>query len=333
MVLKESHIISEELVVFLEATQLGTNGAKYSHLDVRERIKQTDNPKSFTLTRNESIVANVTFCLRDFAYYIRYFAFHTRYQSSSNSSRRKNYNSIFHKKIEQVFEELTSQSEKPFYAYIDSDNSRSREMSSRFGFGHYTDIVSKSFSRLYPKKNSKITFSEPCAEIEQLVQGQYQNYDAYFDDHVKEGPFVLMRSAAGQIEACAKFTLVKWRIHRLPGAFGGVLVKGLPYIPFLRKLIQPKLHCFLTPDIVYTEGQDPKKLEALFTGALALYKVHSLLWFVDPNDKNFTTIGSGFCWGILNKIIGVKKVEVVGRNIEQRYDPSRPFFVSSFDLI
>ena len=41
--------------------ELGTNGARYIHLDTKERIKEADNPVSYSLNRNGRIIANVTF--------------------------------------------------------------------------------------------------------------------------------------------------------------------------------------------------------------------------------------------------------------------------------
>tara|TARA_B110000285_G_scaffold159983_1_gene178623 strand:- start:11222 stop:12217 length:996 start_codon:yes stop_codon:yes gene_type:complete len=331
MVLEESTEISEELICFLEGTELGTNGAKYTHLDVRKRIHQTDNPKSYSLKRNATIMANVTFCIRDFAYYVRYFAFHPLYQRTSGMKARNRSNSLLQQRIQHVFDTMNTEKALPFYAYIDDENSRSKEMSERFGFKPYTHIISRSYSRMYPRKVSGVSFSQDWSEISIMVSKQYANYDSYFETHIQNPPFVVLRDARGNIEAFARFTLVNWRIHRLPGFFGGALVKVLPYIPFLRRLIKPKKHFFLVPDIV--QGQDSTKIEALFSGALGLYNVHSILWFVDPNDLIYKNLGKNFDWGFLDKIIGIKKVNVVSRNSKKKYSSNHPFFVSAYDLI
>ena len=75
MKLVSSNTISEDLVELLSGVELGTNGAKYVHLDIKERIKEADNPLSFSLERNNRLIANITFCERDTGYYLRYFAF------------------------------------------------------------------------------------------------------------------------------------------------------------------------------------------------------------------------------------------------------------------
>ena len=148
MVLEESDVITEDLITFLEGTELGTNGTKYTHLDLRKRIYEADHPTSFSLKRNHRIIANVTFCVRDFAFYVRYFAFHPQFQSNARSERKRDVRSSLEQSIERVFKKLEDQKELPFYAYIDADNSRSQNMSNRFGFSPYSRIVSRTFSRL-----------------------------------------------------------------------------------------------------------------------------------------------------------------------------------------
>jgi len=88
----------------------------------------------------------------------------------------------------------------------------------------------------------------------------------------------------------------------------------------------------LTPDIV-SHTASVEQLQELFVGALALYDVKSLIWFVDPNDPLYQITSSGFSWGILDKIIGIKKINVVKRNTSNKYSSEKPFFVSSLDLI
>jgi len=332
MELEESDVITEDLVSFLEGTELGTNGARYTHIGLRKRIFEADQPKSFSLKRNGNMIANVTFCVRDFALYVRYFAFHPRFQSDSRPERKRNSRSLLELSIEDVFKNLGAQKDVPFYAYIDADNSRSQQMSTRFGFSPYTGIISRTFSRLYPRKMNGVSLSSDWTEIAGLVKNDYSHYDMYFDTHIQKGPFVVLRNRLGDIEAYAKFNVVEWKIHSLPGRYGNLWVKALPFIPILRKLIKPKAHLFLCPDIV-SQDIDAMKLERFFSAALALYKANSIIWFLDPNDPVYQKVKDRISWGILDRIIGTKKVNVVMRNANSSYSVERPFFVSAFDLI
>ena len=92
MKLVSSDTISENLIELLSGVELGTNGAKYVHLDIKERIKQADNPLSFSLERNNRLIANITFCVREKGYYLRYFAFASAFQSRGNKKNHRNQN-------------------------------------------------------------------------------------------------------------------------------------------------------------------------------------------------------------------------------------------------
>ena len=103
MQFEQSNEINADLVALFAQTVLGTNGAKYKHLDVVQSVKQTDNPLSFSLRRNELLIANITFCKRPFGLYLRYFAFDKRFQSRGKA--RANQKSSIKQKIEGVFEQ------------------------------------------------------------------------------------------------------------------------------------------------------------------------------------------------------------------------------------
>jgi len=335
MNLSTSRELSENLIQLLESTELGTNGARYIHLDVRKRINETDNPLSFYIERNNTIIANITFCQRDFAYYLRYFTFNKSYQNKkSKKDVKREKKSAFEERIEQVFTGLINESPAhPLYAYIDIENSRSRMFSARFGFKSFSHILSRTYSRINPKRAANAFISEDWSEVSQMVKQDYSLNQFYYDTHIKKPPFIVLKNSKGQPIACAKFTKVHWQIKRLPGKLGGILVKVLPFIPFINKIIKPNDHLFIVPDIVVSVNNSTKDIEALFDSALDIYNVKSLIWFVDPNQMVYSRHQSKIRWGILDKIIGAKRVHVVTRNLAGTYAENRPVFVSAFDLI
>ncbi len=335
MKLVSSNTISEDLVELLSGVELGTNGAKYVHLDIKERIKEADNPLSFSLERNNRLIANITFCERDTGYYLRYFAFSRAFQSRGNTKKSFKRNpSRLEKEISQIFQDLTSKKPShPLYAYIDYDNDRSRLFSERFGFENYSDIVSRTYSRINPKKNQNIIIINDWESIVGEIKAAYGSDEFYHEGHIKKGPYVVLNDDKGVMIACAKFSKVHWRIISLPGRYGSLLVKILPFIPFLNRLIKPKNHFFLVPDVVLSKNNSPKDIESLFDGALHLFGVNSLIWFIDPNKDIYKGQSKKINWGLLDKILGEKKVALATRNHKTRYSEKRPVFVSAFDLI
>ena len=335
MKLISSEAISENLIELLEETELGTNGARYVHLDTRNRIKDVDNPISYSLVRNETLIANITFCRRPVGYYLRYFAFAKAFQNNSaNKPKRKSTSSPFENKIEEAFGELTKrQPDLPMYAYIDYENDRSRLFSERFGFFPYTDIVSRTYSRTRPKKHLKAEFLNDWQKLKDIVGVEYSNNEFYQTSHIHKGPYVVVKDKEDIVVSFAKFTKVHWKIKRLPGRLGAFFVRAIPYVPVLNKILRPNDHCFLVPDIVYTRNKSQEEIESLFDSALSLYNVNSLIWFVDPNQEVYSMSKNKINWGLLDKILGEKKVALVCRNQSSSYVESRPVFVSAFDLI
>ena len=335
MNLVSSDKITPELIELLSNTELGTNGARYVHLDTKDRIKDADNPLSYSLIRNGRLIANVTLCVREIGYYLRYFAFSVSFQSKSKrKSSGKAKSTHLEQQISQVFDQLVKdRPNHPLYAYIDPENDRSRLFSERFGFEQYAHIISRTYSRKNPKKDGNIVNIKSSDSILNTIRDDYGADEFYHEAHIKNGDYIGLNDNQGNLIAFAKFTKVHWRILSFPGRFGFFLVKVLPYIPILNKLINPKNHFFLVPDAVFTKNNAPKDIEKLFNGAMCIYNVNSLIWFIDPNKEIYKRHRKQIRWGILDKLLGEKKVAVVTRNQRKQYCSKTPVFVSAFDLI
>ncbi len=323
--------ITPELVQLLEQTTLGTNGAMYRHLDVPERIYQTDSPLCFSLRRNDHLLANITFCKRNFGLYLRYFAFDKRFQSKGKA-RQTMQKSTLKKEIEEVFKRVSLEhpgSLNMCYAYIDARNARSKWMSEQFGFQSKAKLATQSFSRRFPKKSIRISKEVLTEEHLSLIKSRYGHYTAYFD-HYLQGEIHCLRSAEGRLLALAKFTNVTWEISRLPGKMGRILVKALPFIPILRKMVQVKKHQFLVPEALCVADNDPKLLTEFLSGVLSIEQRHTMLWWMDERDELYVQVQQKVNWGILHRILGVSPVDVV---IRGDFQPENPMYIAAFDMI
>lgn len=326
---------TEAVIKLLESTTLGTNGAMYRHLDTRDRIKQADNPLFLSLERNEKVIGNITFCNRNDHWYIRYFAFQSIFQGAKKTKKSDNANSFLKRKINSFFNEAFDEmSVQSMYAYIEPKNVRSKWMSENFGFHKVGELITQSFSRIQPKPSKRLELSNDWMDIKKCVEEQFESYNHYLDDHCSQPPFWFLRNNEGEIIAYTKTTIVNWEIVRLPGKFGGFLTKAIPYIPILRKLIKPKQHTFLVPEIVYVKDNNPQLLEELFSGILHHEQLNLMLWWIDKKDPLYNSIFHKVTWGPLNKVIGNPTVDVVARlNTAYKLDESKPFFVTAYDLV
>jgi hypothetical protein len=336
-VFKFNEEVSPELLKLLTKTTLGTNGARYQHLDIEERIYEADQPLFLSIERKNKVLGNIAFCRREKFWYIRYFAFDVAFQAGSNQKVQKERNSLFKNQLTVYFDELLDSENaeriETLYAYIDPKNERSKNMSEQFGFQKIALLRTQSFSRINPK-NNRVEKLENWEDIKAFVQSTYGNHLFYFESQSTKPPYYAIRDTKGEIVACAKATVVNWKIARLPGKYGGILTKLIPYIPIINRLIRPEKHTFIVPDLVCIKDNNPDLLEELFSGILAIHKLNLILWWLDQKDPVYTDLSSGLNWGILDKILGRPEVEVVARYAQMNVqDLKVPVFVSAFDMV
>lgn len=327
------------LLDLLTSTTLGTNGAQYRHLDTRQRIQEADDPIFLSMERNEKVIANVTFCRRGSFWYVRYFAFSSFAQAGSKKKEEDKGNSLLKRELNTFFDEVfdgkhTEEPVQSMYAYIDPKNDRSKWMSENFGFSVVAHLATQTYSRVYPKRSDRLIKSDNWEDISSLVMFNFKDHQYFFTSQTNKPPFYILKDKTGEIIAFTRVTTVNWEIVRLPGKFGGFLTKMIPFIPVLNKLINPKKHTFLVPEIVYVKNNDAILLNELFSGVLADKKLNLLIWWTDVNEPIYRAVKDKMNWGLLNKLIGVAPVDVV-----QRCHPAfnaktdNPVFVTAFDMV
>lgn len=331
--------VTEEILELLNETTLGTNGAMYRHLDTSTRVKEIDAPLFLTMERNGKVLGNVTFCQRGEHWYIRYFAFRSFLQRGKKSKLNNKGNSILKRELSQFFDQAFEgsaerKSIKSMYAFIDPNNDRSKWMSENFGFKTVAQLSTQTFSRVFPKKSNRIVELNNWEEVKPKVEQNFKEHRYYFDVHCSKPPYYGVKDKKGELLAFARFTTVNWEIVRMPGKMGGLLTKFIPFIPFLNRIIRPKNHQFLVPEMVWCKNNDEQFLTELFEGVLSLNNQHLILWWVDQKDPFYKAVQSKMKWGILHKIIGASPVDVVQRTQSTiSNELTSPVFVNSIDMV
>lgn len=327
-----------EITALLNQTVLGTNGAKYKHLDTNERIQRIDHPLFLTLERNNKVLGNITFCRRQEDWYIRYFAFSSMVQSAGKQ-KNDNGNSFLKKELAQYFDDLFIGSEafppiRSLYAYIDPHNARSKWMSENFGFSTVGKLATQTFSRVYPKKSKGFVSELSQAKIKELTEKHFSDY-TYFTNSIQiDDTFCGIQNENNELLAFARYEIVHWEIQQLPGKRGKLLTKLIPFIPFLNRIIKPKKHTFLVPDLVWCKDENTMLLTELFESMLAKENLHLILWWIDEQDPLYVKLKSQISWGMLHKLVGVSPVDVVQRlNPESENLKPNTFFVRGIDMV
>lgn len=324
--------VTEGIIQLLESVTLGTDGAHYRHLDTRERVHEADNPLFLSMERNEKVLGNITFCRRKNNWYIRYFAFSAGMQAGGKQKSNAK-EGLLRRELEQFFQQVMEiEGVDKFYAYIDPRNVKSLWMSENFGFSTVGKVATQTFSRTKWSKTTRVSTEDGSLPNE--VSRCFKDRPFYFDDQLNKLPYYSIRDDNGELLAFAKGYIADWEISRLPGKWGGVLTKLIPYVPFVRKVIRPKSHSFLVPEAVYIKNDSPALLNELFEGMLSIEKKNLLIWWVDEKDPLYSRTKNDIRWGLLNKMVGTNHADIVVRSKDGNdQEFTEPIYASGFDFI
>ncbi|TNE56109.1 MAG: hypothetical protein EP338_00660 [Bacteroidetes bacterium] len=326
--------ITEGIRKLLRDSVLGTRGAQYQHLDTEQILENLDRPLFLSLERKDRVLANITFCRRQDAWYIRYFAFSKHLQSQKHFKISERSNSLFKAQLSRFFEEQLQREVSCFYAYIEPHNLRSLRMCEQFQFRRLGTVQTQSFSRISPKKDAGFELLDDPEEINSLIT---QQKDRLFFFNAKNtlSRHAVIRNDQGSIVAFMRYYVAHWNIVRLPGKWGKLKVRAIPYIPVLSSLFKPKKHEFLTPEAVFVKDNDPSILQKLFESALALEQKKLLLWWFDQREELYHRANDQLRWGPLNRFIGTPEVGVLVKCRDNNQVPGQAqmLYVSALDLI
>lgn len=322
------------LLDLLEKTPLGTKGAIYWHLNIEEIIYELDEAFFISLERHDKCVCNITFCNRSGHQYIRYFVFDQLFQTKKKGQKPSS-NRNFKSKIAKMFENELASRSKSFYAYIDPQNNRSRWMSENFDFVKAGQVQTQSFSRLGPKRSSQL---QEITSKEALLSLLSKCKEEVFftTSTMSRMRYFELRNEEGKTLASGRAQLANWKIEQMSGAFGKLLPRLIPYLPFVNKLIHPKDFSFVVIDAVWVDESQVEKLAKFFESILATYEKSVLFWWIDVKNPILQKVQSKLKWGLIDKLIGRPKVDLVVKTNDENVIEelkSKPFFVNGVDLI
>lgn len=309
----QSKVPPNDLCDLLSRTTLGTNGARYQHLDTPDRLKEMDNPLYLSLIRNNKTIANVTFCKRNVGWYVRYFAFDGHFQSIKTNKTNTRKSSFLKKELKQFFlDRLNVNDTNQFYAYVDAENERSIRMTETFGFKRIAQLETNSFSRIRPKCKLQLATLKDKAAIKSLVLPVFQSKRFFTPYHIlnSKGSFYAVYQN-NEVVAFGKFYKANWKIHALPGKNGQILVKILPFIPIINRVINPERFSFLVPEAVWIRDNNKELLSNFFESVLQKEKHKTIMWWNASNDSLLNAVKSQIKWGLLSKLSKPKKVDLV----------------------
>lgn len=346
---------SGQVVNLLKNNIIGTpgKGMLYRHLKVQQKLDYISSAYFVNLRRKSNLAGTCCLCERNVknagvgidAFYIRYFSFLEVFRlkkASADSGLDGRSKKGIKAEIEEIFSkhpgDPSGQKKTLFYAYVDPDNERSKNICRQFDFrkvGEFNTIV---FSRLYPELQKDVheIQTDELPAIKALLQKEYSSFNFYTEENLNfEDGYFAVKDNKGTVVAGLKAHKEAWEISGMPGVGGKVIMSIVPRIPVINKLFN-KNYRFAAVEALYCAPGHEKLLERLLESVLAKYNVTSAVMWLDNSSRIYKTIKS-LDLGLLNKINKEVKADVIARFInfeEEEVDnfKNHPVYVSAFDL-
>jgi len=349
-----------DILDLLDNTILGTSGGiRYRLLDTAEKIKAIPEIYFLSLRKFNRLLGTIGFVRRQFsfrdetyiAYYLRYFSIKSP-MSTAKRKKSRRYDTIIKKKKRNILKEQaeefmvnahkylrTADGQKTvLYAYIEQENQRSMEMSTRMGYETVRILTNEYFSRVFPKRDPAVERLSG-AEKSQMrgeISSFYGDFTFFTEESLfyKESYFVYHLD--GKIVAGVQATPVEWEIKTMPGITGWIFQTLVPFLPFLRRLFNPGRFRFVSLDAIYYKHGYELLLIPLFESVLAIQGVRTAVTWHDSESPVLKTIRKLHRLGVFRKLTSPRPADIRMRFIgfsdeEKERFYQYPSYVIAFD--
>ena len=326
-----------EMFDLLKNTNWGTGKTVYQHFNNEEHLLHIADPQIFTVREEGALRAFTVFIRRRLpslhaeghAYYIRFFCASPEIKGAG-----------IVKNLSEIVIRYVRRRESPacFYATIEARNPAVRKVVTRIGFDPVATLKTIGFSRFFPRQKLGLRKLEGEEWNRFLpVLNQHKAEVAFWtSDNLQLPPGYFVHERNGEILLGAQVHFAHWAIHKLPG-IPGIFLPLIPYLPFIRKIANPKALHFLTLEGIYVkpgaEALVPDFLESL----LHRFSYHSLMCWADARDPLYDTLSRAKP-GLLHEFVKNSDASFVasfnGYTEEQvSRIKAQYFYVSSYDNI
>jgi hypothetical protein len=341
----------------LRGTIWGTNGPRYTHLHLDQRIQDQPNPYFVSLNKDDELLAVVCYSQRTCqstvgmvnAYYVRYFAFSPKLHSTKDTKRRKGKDGFFRTFLVELMNQplgnftlnYGENTNLPtvYYAYVDGANVRSVSFIELMDFEDIGVFHAHLFSRLKPRPIKAIDRIRPEDRpgIRELIRERYGSHQLYFEDrlfHNKD--YYTIRINGEPVVGCQVFNN-RWQVHGVGGKVTNGALKVWNSMGFLRKVFNTNDLRFVSFDSIFAKPGYEYLLIPLFEGILHKKQVKLGMCFTDDSEEANNILAKQMKeMGLVAGLLGQSGGNVVARgsglsNTQWEKLRSQPVFISSFD--
>ena len=361
---KVSDHATEDIKDLLDKTILGHEGGlRYSLQNTSVRIDAyKDKIRFVTLLRNNKIMGTIGACfrqtrLKENTYatsHLRYLSVHASYQSEKNRKERSEGIDKRNIREESFKQRLLEYFRKPYllelpgvdesdkhimYAYVESRNERSKNLIHQAGYEYIRSFLTVAFSRFFPKADSRVVKlkEEEKPVMEKLLSDFYRDYSFYTSEFSFYGDKYYVIKENDEIIAGVNAIPTMYKVVNVPGIWGWVMMKILPYMPYYRRLFHPEEFRYLVFGAIYCKEGREEMLSPLFESICAIEGYNTGLTWLDDRGELFDTLRSKISLGALNRMLNAKPGLVYARFVnftetekEGFYDS--PAYIAGFDF-
>ncbi len=277
---------SPQSVALLQQTTYGTHGPQYGHTGQAEKVARITGPQFFELWKGDELAG--TYCLSERRVHTPAGpvpGYYGRYLAVAAAHRGHGYGHLLKQEAVRYIER-TRPAPQLFYSYIEGANARSLQISARAGFCPLAQLEALAFGRLYPRRDARFSQLPAAGQpaLRARLAAAYQAHSLVQFDHLFDGNNYFVLRENGEIIAGVQANPVRWRIVAMPGLSGQLLLRVLPHVPVLKRLINPANHQFAALEALYVQpGREPVLL-ALLESVLAHFGFTSALMMLDTTS-------------------------------------------------
>jgi hypothetical protein len=360
---KVSDHANEGIIDVLEhAVQGSDGGLRFSLQNIPQRIAAYGNRIRFvSLYRKNQVKGTVGACFRITgqghlqyaATYIRYLAFQSYYQADIGWRHRQK--TVIKAEKEDSFKQKTLELlTKPhlfdlpdlyendrhvMYAFVESMNERSKNLVTQAGYEQIRSFLTVAFSRFSPGSDSRVQrlSEEERPEMESLLKDFYREYAFFMTDNAfHQGKYYVLKEG-NEIIAGVLAIPTAYKVYDVPGVWGWVMMKVLPWVPYFRRLFRPGEFRYLVFDALYCRKGKEEVLATLFESACAKEGFNTGLMWLDDHSELYDLVRLEVKLGPLNRMLNAKPGLVYARFInlsekEKELFYDAPAYISGFDF-
>lgn len=353
----------KNIQALLDKTVVGAKGGmRHQLLNIKDKIAAYRNNIRFvSLYLGNRLTGTIGFCYRKIttagkffhSSYLRYFAFMPVFQAALNSKGfttrqrperqaetwKDKVLAFFRKPQMLDFPGYERDEKHVVYAYVESMNERSKNFIQQVGFEHIRTFLTVAFSRFKPRQSEQVSklHASEVGKMKSLLADFYSGYSFYSDvfSFYMDKFYVVKEDE----EIIAGLSVVPSSINvvHMPGVWGWIFMKVLPFTPLFKRLFHPEELRFLVFESFYFKEEREKSLEMLMESVCAIEGYNLGLTWLDDRGELYDRVRSQINLGALNRMLNAKPGLVYANFInftdtEKDMFFNRPAFISGFDF-